>query len=108
MGRIEETWRVLCGDELCGEIVVGDMDMPWMHGTFVAGPAFAKVKPLFDRELELLEQDDDDPEAWEAAYDQVAQAVRLISPRGPVAEFLLHIEGDRAWFRWSDEPFTSE
>ncbi|MDK0524423.1 hypothetical protein [Streptomyces sp. ML-6] len=27
------------------------------------------------------------------------------APGGPVAEFLLHIEGDRAWFRWNDEPF---
>ncbi|MEU0206200.1 hypothetical protein [Streptomyces canus] len=24
---------------------------------------------------------------------------------GPV---LLHIEGDRAWFRWSDEPFDED
>ncbi|MGW3353288.1 hypothetical protein ACWDA3_59230 [Nonomuraea rubra] len=108
MGRNEETWRVLCGDELCGEIVVDDMDMPWVHGSFVAGPAFAKAKPLFDRELELLEQDDADPAAWEAAYDQVAEAVSLVSPHGPVAGFLLHIEGDRAWFRWSDEPFITE
>ncbi|MCF6468429.1 hypothetical protein FAF44_08500 [Nonomuraea sp. MG754425] len=28
----------------------------------------------------------------------------LVSPRGPVAEFLLHVEGDRASFRWSEGP----
>ncbi|WP_199537321.1 hypothetical protein [Spongiactinospora gelatinilytica] len=83
------------------------MDMPWLHGSFVARSAYAKVKPLFDRELELLEQTNDDPEAWEAAYDQVANAVRLVSPHRPVADFLLHIDGDRAWFRWSDEPLST-
>ncbi|NJP95035.1 hypothetical protein HCN51_37315 [Nonomuraea sp. FMUSA5-5] len=60
------------------------MDMPWMHGTFVAGPAFAKVKPLFDRELELLERDDDDLEAWEAAYDRWCVVVWLGQARCPV------------------------
>ncbi|MEV4566212.1 hypothetical protein AB0K12_20820 [Nonomuraea sp. NPDC049419] len=35
----------------------------------------------------------------EITIDEVAAAVSLVSPCGPVAEFLLHIEGDRAWFR---------
>jgi hypothetical protein len=34
--------------------------------------------------------------------------VSLASPDGPVAEFLLHIEGDRAWFRWSEEPLGTK
>ncbi|MDH6437755.1 hypothetical protein M2158_006296 [Streptomyces sp. SAI-144] len=41
----------------------------------------------------------------EEAYDEVRRRVSLHAPGGPVPEFLLHIEGDRAWFRWSDEPF---
>ncbi len=32
----------------------------------------------------------------------------LTSPDGPVPEFLLHIEGEQAWFRWSDEPFDED
>lgn len=32
----------------------------------------------------------------------------LVSPDGPVAGFLLHIQGDRADFRWSDEPFGDD
>lgn len=28
-----------------------------------------------------------------------------LSPDRPVAGFLPHIEGDRAWFRWGDKPF---
>lgn len=33
----------------------------------------------------------------------------LTGPEGKdVAEFLLHIQGDRAWFRWSETPFSEE
>ncbi|MEV4476305.1 hypothetical protein [Nonomuraea sp. NPDC049504] len=99
VGRDADTWRLSCGDELCGEITVDDVDWPWTYGVFVATPMFAKVKPLFERELGLLEEIGEDSRAWEAAYDEVAAAASLVSPRGPVAEFLLHIEGDRAWFR---------
>jgi hypothetical protein len=44
----------------------------------------------------------------EEAYDEVRRRVSLHAPGGPVPEFLLHIEGDRAWFRWSDEPFDED
>ncbi|MDF5756303.1 hypothetical protein [Spongiactinospora sp. TRM90649] len=37
---------------------------------------------------------------------QITDALTLVREDGtPVAEFLLHIEGDDPWFRWSDEPF---
>jgi hypothetical protein len=53
--------------------------------------------------LELI---DDDPEPWEAAYQRIREAVRLLAPDGePVPESLLHIQGTDAWWRWSDEPF---
>jgi hypothetical protein len=36
----------------------------------------------------------------------VADAVSLAYPDGRrVPEFLLHIDGLEAWWRWSDEPF---
>jgi hypothetical protein len=32
---------------------------------------------------------------------------RLLASDGhPVAEFLLHSDGDDAWWRWSDTPFV--
>ncbi|MEU0394347.1 hypothetical protein ABZ208_16490 [Streptomyces sp. NPDC006208] len=104
-----DIWRVLgaAGDAV-GDIVIDEADFPWLHGRFVPGPGFATVEPLFHRELELLERYDEDEtagEEWEAVYADIGRAVSLVSPTGPVAEFLLHIEGDRAWFRWSDEPF---
>jgi hypothetical protein len=35
--------------------------------------------------------------------------VSLAAPDGHlVPEFLLHIDGSEAWWRWSDEPFRDE
>jgi hypothetical protein len=95
--------------ELVGEILVEEADFPWLSGRFTPGPAFVGVQSLFDRELELMEFDDDEHWAeWEKAYDEIREAVSLTAPSGPVPEFLLHIERGHAWFRWSDEPFDSD
>ncbi|MEV6945120.1 hypothetical protein AB0N07_24565 [Streptomyces sp. NPDC051172] len=106
MGFEGEVWQVRTGAEQVGEILIDDADFPWLSGRFTAGPAFAAVRDLFARELALIERDDEEHwQEWEAAYDEITRRVSLSSPDGPVPEFLLHIEGDRAWFRWSDEPF---
>lgn len=101
-----EVWRLVRGEELLGRIVIESADFPWLHGRFLREPAFDDVKPLFDEELALVESDlDGDVEAWERIYDRITGALTLLSPRGRVPEFLLHVQGDEAWFRWSDEPF---
>ncbi len=106
MGFDGEVWHVHGGDGPIGEIVIDEADFPWLSGRFMPGSGYAAVRDLFTRELALLERDSDDHrEQWEAAYDEIRRRVFLSSPDGPVPEFLLHIEGDRAWFRWSDEPF---
>jgi hypothetical protein len=106
MGFEAEVWHVHSGGEPAGEILIDDADFPWLSGRFTAGPAFGAVRGLFARELALAERDDAaDWEEWETVYDEIRRRVTLASPDGPVAEFLLHIEGERAWFRWSDEPF---
>jgi hypothetical protein len=39
-------------------------------------------------------------------YGRIRATVRLVNPAGDdVPEFLLHIEGAVAWWRFSDEPF---
>ena len=87
-----------------GEIRIDDADFPWLSGRFRDGPAYGAVHDLFARELVLAEGDDAERgKRWEAAYAEIERRVRLVSPDGPVAAFLLHIRGDRAWFRWSDE-----
>lgn len=108
MGFDGELWQVRSGEDGAevGEILIDDVDFPWLSGRFTAGPGFEAVRELFARELALMDLDDEDRwEEWEQTYDQIAKRVSLIAPDGPVPEFLLHIEGERAWFRWNDEPF---
>ncbi|MCX4767125.1 hypothetical protein OG562_40400 [Streptomyces sp. NBC_01275] len=108
MGFDGEVWcvRDIEGRERVGEIVIDDADFPWLSGRFDAGPAYGAVEPLFVRELALVREED--WEEWETVHAEIRRRVSMTSPDGPVAEFLLHIEGDRAWFRWSDEPFEDD
>ncbi|MEV7386874.1 MULTISPECIES: hypothetical protein [unclassified Streptomyces] len=103
MGFEGGVWKVRGRQEAIGEIVIEEADFPCLSGSFTPGPGFADVQDLFARELVLAE--DEDWEAWGEVHDEIRRQVSLISPDGPVPEFLLHIEGDRAGFRWSDEPF---
>jgi hypothetical protein len=99
-------WRVGSAAESVGEILIDEADFPWLAGRFTAGPGFAAVQDLFARELALADRDDEHGWAeWESVYEEIRARVSLSSPDGPVPEFLLHIEGDRAWFRWSEAPF---
>ncbi|MEU8246875.1 hypothetical protein [Nonomuraea sp. NPDC048916] len=90
-------------DELVGEIMIVGTDQPWLHGRFTAGPAFRDLEPLFQEELALIDHLEEEYERWETLYERIARQLRLIAPTGPVPEFLLHVQGDHAWFRWSEE-----
>jgi hypothetical protein len=106
MTEVERRWRLVRGDELLAELAVTGEDWPWLYADVRPAAAFAQVRPLFDDEARRADHMDDDPDAWEAAYHRIRHAVRLLAPDGrPVPEFLLHIDGDEAWWRWSDEPF---
>lgn len=102
------------GEDLVGAIAVDEHDFPWLHGRFLAGPAHEEVRDLFARELVLLDRMDEDgsdesAEAWETVHDQVNRTMTLTRPTGgTVAEFLLHIQDGRAWFRWSDTPVPKD
>ncbi|MFF9817425.1 hypothetical protein [Streptomyces sp. NPDC014006] len=106
MGYQGQVWRLTGATGAIGEVVVEEADFPWLRGRFAAGPAFGSVRALFERELALA--DDEDWDAWERVWDDISRTVTLHAPDGPVAEFLLHIEDDRAWFRWSDEPLADD
>ncbi|ARF58559.1 hypothetical protein [Streptomyces gilvosporeus] len=111
MPFIGEVWRVERGAEVVGEITVTEANFPWLNGRFAPGPGYPELRPHFVRELELVEAVDegmDDMTAWEDAYNRACEGVRLVAPTGPVAEFLLHIEDDAAWFRWNEEPFPKD
>ncbi|MFJ3492339.1 hypothetical protein ACIPPJ_01855 [Streptomyces sp. NPDC086091] len=105
----DRVWTVRRGAETVGEVAVDDGDFPWLSGRFTPGPAYADLAPLFARELALLEDGGAArAEEWGAVYARIEEAVELVAPDGPVAEFLLHIKDDRACFRWNDEPFEED
>lgn len=110
----EQIWKLKHADAVIGEIHITDGDFPGLSGAFVPLPGFADFKPLFDRELELWERlcDGPGPDADDAAtsyretYDLIRSTLTLVDSGGvPAAEFLLHIDGSEAWFRWSNTPF---
>jgi hypothetical protein len=103
----ERVWRLLRGEELIAELVVTGGDFPWLNARVRPAHGFEKVRPLFEEELRSLEHIDHDLGAWETAYESIRNTVNLLYPEGhPVPEFLLHIRGEDAWWRWGDEPFT--
>ncbi len=107
MNHGEQVWRLVQGEELLAELIVTGGDFPWLNARIRAMPGFEAVRPLFEEELRALEHIDDDLGSWQAAYDRIRRAVSLLYPEGrPVPEFLLHVDGEDAWWRWSDEPFT--
>ncbi|MCZ7420041.1 hypothetical protein O7605_10975 [Verrucosispora sp. WMMA2121] len=91
------------------ELVVTGGDFPWLNARVDPREGLAELRPLFAEELRLLDGIDEDVESWEHAYETVRNAVTLRYPDGQeVPEFLLHLDGDEAWWRWSDEPFDEQ
>jgi hypothetical protein len=89
------------GETILGTLEDDGSDFPWFYCIFKATEAYQDIKPLFDRELELIEMED-----WEQ-FEQIYQQIRdlglcLVEKDGEtvVTDFLLHIEGDSAWFRY--------
>jgi len=96
-----ESVYLVRGDEMLGTLEVDHLDFPWVMCSFVPSPTFVEVKPFFDHELRLLNEESMD--AWGAAYGEiVALGLQLVdASRGAALKvFLLHIEGTDAWFRY--------
>lgn len=82
-----------------------DTDFPWVICDFEPVPEFESYRALFEEQSKLMLLIDDDPEAGTAAYDEINRSLELT--RGGdakrITEFLMHIVGDQAHFRWIDE-----
>ncbi|TDC39899.1 hypothetical protein E1211_02590 [Micromonospora sp. 15K316] len=103
--RDAQLWQLRQGGEVVARIRVHGVDQPWFAGRFEPEPGFVELAPLFQREVELVDAAGDlDVDAWEAVQAQICQTVGLVKPDGQeVADFILHIRGGEASFRWSDE-----
>lgn len=102
-----EVWRLHHAGRVVAELHVTESDLPWLVARVSPLPGFDAVAPLFASEARLVaELQDVETAEWAEAYDRIRRETRLTYPDGrDVPEYLLHIEGDQAWWRWSDEPF---
>ena len=101
-----EVWTLYRQDQRLADLVVTGGDFPWLNARVEPRDGFDDVRPLFAEDLRALRASDDDLDAGETAYQAIRSTVTLRYPDGTeVPEFLLHIEGDEAWWRWSDEKF---
>jgi hypothetical protein len=103
MWAVSKPMRLLLGTTVLGTIEDLVPDFPWWDGRFVPEPAFERIRPLFEGELRLLNEDR--IEELEQEWGRIrAMDLRLDLGDGPALlfgdEFLLHIEGDRLRVRY--------
>lgn len=89
--------------QLLGELIGISDKFPCHQGVFRPAPAFEEVRPLFARELELLNADrmDEWEAVWTAIFD-LGVKLRPASARDAsedISEFILHLDGSEAWWR---------
>jgi hypothetical protein len=93
-------WLLKRGGVVLGHLAQCKPDQPFVFCRFTSTSAFEEVRPLFEAELRLLNTGQ--MEDWEKAYQAIdALGLRLESSGGKtINEFLLHIDGVEAWFRY--------
>jgi hypothetical protein len=94
-------YRVVRNGVLLGALTQTGSDMPWWEGTFEPAAGFESIRPMFEKERELLEKDED-MDAWGRAWEELAVGMVLepLDGREPITEFLLHIDGFHASWRY--------
>jgi len=104
-----DRWGLVRGGRRIADLVITGADFPWAEARVERLSGFEDVDSLFRAEVAALRAMEADYPTWEAAHEAISAAVELVRPDGTVVpEFLLHVEGDDAWWRWSDEPFEPE
>ena len=98
-------WNILhlkLQDNLLGTLTVYKTDFPWIFCHFEPTSEFDSVQPLFDKELQLVNSEVD-WEEWDKTYQTLSDLnLRIIDTitKEEIKEFLLHIDGTEAWFRY--------
>jgi len=91
-------WTLYAGDEHLADLVVTGLDDPWLHARVEAQPGLERFRPLFEEELKGEDGDIGGPR-----LSALRRELRLLKPDGTAAaSFLLHVDGEVAWWRWID------
>jgi hypothetical protein len=107
MAASREVWLLRHERRVVAKLHVTRMDMPWLRAYVERLAGFEALAPLYAEDIRLLESFEEQGAAeWSAHYDLIESATELLYPDGSeVPEYLLHIDGDKAWWRWHPEPF---
>ncbi len=94
-------WELKIADALLGLLTFEYTDQPLVFCRFEPQTIFTNYEALFQEELRYLNADAMDD--WEHAYTKITALGLTLVPNdrtiGPITEFILHIDGERAWFR---------
>jgi hypothetical protein len=97
---MSESWQLMWDGETLGVLTFEHTDQPFFLCHFRSTEAFSRVSLLFAAELQSLNAGAMD--RWEQDYRKIESlGLRLVPADGswPIDKFLLHIDGDKAWFR---------
>jgi hypothetical protein len=96
-----ESWLLMQNGNVLGALTAPSRDQPWIFCKFEAAPEFERLRPLFEEEVRLLNSGQ--TEAFLEAADRM-QALKLeLTPQHggkTIRKFMIHVEGDKAWFRY--------
>ncbi len=99
---LPEQWVLIKGRSMVlGSLTLQGIDQPWLLCKFEPTESFAKFRSLFEEEVRLSE-DQSSTELWrlsQETIDNLCLKLRSIESRKSISEFIIHINGDEAWFR---------
>lgn len=97
------------GEVLLGHLDVDYVDQPLFICTFTPSATFESLRLLFDTDARLISNQNRnaaDEEALRGVMEQIrCLDLRIIGLNGEADDFVLHIDGKRAWFSYWN--FTS-
>jgi hypothetical protein len=95
-------YALMQGETRLGTLSVSLADQPFLRCTLQPTDAFEAVRWLFEERLRRAEDAATEWSDLEEIEDQIdALNLRLMPRHGePITDFLLHVRGDEAWFRY--------
>ena len=100
------SWLLVLGQTLLGVLTVTSVNQPFFLCSFQPTDEFDQYRLLFEERLRLAESVDPDNEDWSAVeviHEQIqglGLSLKRMNDGAEIKEFLLHVRGDEAWFRY--------
>jgi hypothetical protein len=98
---LPDSWALMLHGELLATLVLKNIDQPFYCCALKREAAFAGYEALFASLKDLVERDQfEELESGLHAIAEMGFALKPDNGDAPIREFLLHIDGDTAWFRY--------